>query len=189
MPCIALTGGMGNGKSAAVSAFAELGVKTLDADMLAHLALDNDATVQAQVSDLLGADVFKDGKAQRKEIAKKVFANKNLLQALENILHPVVENMWKSQVKDGELLIVEVPLLFEKNLEKKFDLCISVYCSNELRMERLKRRGMSESEIHLRDTFQIRPEKKASLADIVLFNESTTDFLKAQVRKIVSRLI
>ena len=188
MPCVALTGGMGNGKSAAISAFAELGVKTLDADALAHFALDNDIEVKEKVSALLGSDVYQNGKALRKEIAKRVFADEKLLQSLENILHPTVEKMWKSQAKDGELLIVEVPLLFEKKLEKKFDLCISIYCSNELRIERLKQRGMSDSEIRSRDTFQILPETKANLADIVLFNEASIDFLKKQVQKIVSRL-
>lgn len=84
--------------------------------------------------------------------------------------------------------MVEVPLLFEKKLEKKFDFCITVFCSEPLRKFRLSNRGMSDEQIARRDAFQMPPEQKSKLADIVLFNESDTAFLKRQAELVLSRL-
>ncbi len=189
MPCIALTGSMGNGKSAATSVFAELGVKTLDADKLSHFVLNEDSVVKNEVKKLLGNVYSPDGSADRKAIAKQVFADKNKLELLEKIIHPAIEKIWLEEAKKHSLLIVEVPLLYEKRLEHKFDLCISVYCSDELRCKRLVQRGMSIEEISARDAFQMPSKQKASLADIVLFNESSINFLKMQAVKVLSRLI
>ncbi len=185
--CIALTGGMGSGKSTAAQVFQELDVRVVDADKLAHIALDTDESVKSAVREIFG-DVYQNGKADRKTIAKMAFANSAKLEKLEQILHPVVEKMWQSEAKTNEIVVVEVPLLFEKRLENKFDLCLSVYCSEQLRQWRLKVRGMSPTEITARDSFQMPPQKKAELADIVLFNESSFEFLKEQAAKVLSRL-
>lgn len=185
--CIALTGGMGCGKSIASKAFADLGVHIEDADKLAHKALNQSPKVREEICQLFG-DVYTNGCADRKAIAKQVFADRNKLEALEKILHPAVEEMWQQQADKHDILIVEVPLLYEKRLESKFDLCICVYCSDELRRNRLSQRGMTAEEISARDAFQIQPKQKAMLADIVLFNESSTEFLKMQAARILSRL-
>ena len=151
--CIALTGGMGCGKSIASKAFADLGVHIEDADKLAHKALNQSPKVREEICQLFG-DVYTNGCADRKAIAKQVFADRNKLEALES----------------------------------KFDLCICVYCSDELRRNRLSQRGMTAEEISARDAFQMQPKQKAMLADIVLFNESSTEFLKMQAARILSRL-
>lgn len=85
--------------------------------------------------------------------------------------------------------VIEVPLLYEKNLEKNFDLCLDVFCSKSLRRARLAARGMNPAEIFARDAFQLSPEKKASLADVVLFNESSKSFLEVQAALVLSRFI
>ena len=187
--CISLTGSMGNGKSAAATAFADLGIKVLDADKLAHFVLNEDNYVKEQVFNLLGNVYLSDGRADRKSIAKEVFTDEKKLLALEKIIHPAIEKIWQDEAKKHKLLIVEVPLLYEKRLESKFDLCISVYCSDELRRKRLVQRGMTPEEISTRDAFQMSSLKKAQLADIVLFNESSIDFLRSQAARVLSRLI
>ncbi len=179
---------MGSGKSATSKAFESLGICVVDTDKLAHRALDENDDVKKAVRNIFG-DVYKNGKADRKLIAKIAFADKSKLAQLEEILHPVVEKMWREQAQTQDVLIVEVPLLFEKRLENKFDFCLTVYCSEQLRRKRLESRGMSLEEILARDAYQMPPQKKAELADIVLFNESSMEFLKMQAARILSRLV
>lgn len=185
--CVALTGGMGCGKSAAAAAFESFGIRTADADKLAHAALLSDE-VRASVSALLGGEAYDGGAPRRDVIAKKVFADSALLEKFEQIVHPQVEKMWRELAQKEDILVVEVPLLFEKKLESAFDLCVSVLCSERLRRRRLEQRGMSAEQIAARDAFQMPPMRKAILADVVLFNETSLDFLKMQVGRVVSRL-
>ena len=186
--CIALTGGMGCGKSAAAAAFASLGARVVDADKLAHKVLDESPAVREKVGAVFEGAYLPDGAADRAAIARQAFANPEKLAQLEAAIHPEVEKMWRKEAEGSGLIIVEVPLLYEKKLENKFDVCISVFCSDELRRKRLAQRGMSPAEISARDAFQMPPEDKARRADIVLFNETSIDFLKLQVAKVISRL-
>ena len=185
---IALTGAMGCGKSAAAAAFASLGVKVLDADKLAHIALEEDAAVRKTLLKIVGNSAFKNGKPDRRAIAAAVFSDTAKLAELENAVHPAVGRMWRAQSVPDAPTVVEVPLLFEKKLEGNFDLCIDVLCSERVRRARLLGRGMSLEEILERDALQMPPLKKAELADIVLFNETSTDFLKKQAALVLSRL-
>lgn len=180
---IGLTGAMGAGKSAALRAFEELGAETADADKLAHEVLENDEAAKAEIRKLLGDEVFDAaGRPIRAEIAKKVFAERELLKSLEGILHPAVRKLWKAPLKRPNAFakVVEIPLLFEKNLEKDFDFCVSVFCSEALRKKRLTARGLSPQEIEMRDALQLSALKKADMANVVLFNESDEAFLKKQ---------
>lgn len=127
----------------------------------------------------------------RAEIAKAVFSDAAKLAKIERAIHPAIEREWRAaaeKLPDGKIAVVEVPLLFEKKLEKKFDFCITVFCSEPLRKFRLSNRGMSDEQIARRDAFQMPPEQKSKLADIVLFNESDTAFLKRQAELVLSRL-
>lgn len=187
---IALTGGMGCGKSAAATIFRELAVPTLDADVLACEVLENNPQVRAQTVQIFGDCAFlPDGKPNRPYIARKAFADKAKLDALEAAVHPAVRQMWdaraaeieKLQSNDMPFLLVEIPLLFEKGLEKHFDICITVFCSEALRLERLAQRGMSPQEISARDAFQLPPIEKVRLASVAFFNESDLDFLRKQI--------
>ncbi len=198
---VAITGGMGCGKSAAVQVLKDMGVEVLDADKLCHKALEVDCNVQTAVKSLLGEDSYDKttGFPRRDVIAKKVFSNSVLLEGLEKILHPAIEKMWEEKAEEIAkkengadcgipIVAVEVPLLYEKSLEKKFDVCICVYCSNELRIKRLENRGMALEQIASRDAFQIPSEIKAAKADIVLFNETDFEFLQKQTALVLYRL-
>ncbi len=186
---IALTGAMGCGKSAALNAFKLAGVKTLDADKLAHFVLENDLDVISKVKELLGQDVYQNGIPNRKKIAEVVFSSQKKLESLERIIHPAIEKIWSVESeKENGIVVVEIPLLYEKKLEKNFDICVSVLCSETLRVKRLAERGLSPQEISKRDAFQLPPAEKAKLADIVLFNEGDLDFLNRQADSVISRL-
>lgn len=192
---IALTGAMGCGKSTAAKVFAELGAAVIDADGLAHEAIEKDPVCIAAVKRVAGeAAYLPDGRANRPKIAEAVFGDSEKLAEIEKAVHPTIEKMWRARIAELEksggakVAVVEVPLLFEKNLEKKFDFCITVFCSEKLRLERLAGRGMSPEQISERDARQMPPPQKLKLADVALFNESGLPFLKEQARLVLSRL-
>ncbi len=199
MITLAITGGMGCGKSAACQAMSRAGADSvLSADAMVREMLERDDAIKREIAGLLGEEVFSSGKPDRSKIAAKVFADGELLKKYEGIIYrnligkiispefsPVSEGAFCS----GERLVcVEVPLLFEKRLEKFFDISLAVFCSEELRFKRLAGRGMSLPDIKARDAFQLPPAKKVELADVVLFNEGGVDFLERQAAAVVHLL-
>ena len=194
---IGLTGGMGCGKSAAADAFRKLGVEVLDADKLAHIALAENMSVRDSLSKIFGEKAFPPNEnPNRAEIARIAFSDKEKLAALENALHPAINAMWLERLReikascDGNFsaLVVEMPLLFEKGLEKNFDICITVFCSETARRERLLKRGMSEHDIDARDAYQLPLSQKVRLATVALFNEGDFDFLYKQAALTLNNL-
>lgn len=154
-----------------------LWTEPLDLDEYERFIAD-DASVKAPVKNALEEDRLRAGKIL--ELARREFpacAGKifDLAQALKD--------------SDSVPVVVEAALLYEKRLEKDFDFCVDVGCSEGLRRRRLEERGMSARDISQRDAFQFSPEKKASLADAVLFNESDRLFLQVQAVLILSRFI
>ncbi len=206
---IALTGAMGCGKSAAASIFKGLGAEVVDLDKLCKELLSNDAEIRAKTSRLLGAEVFDpSGNPNACLIAQKVFSDKELLLEYEAIIHPAAlkkagidifccgsvaagcerSGANTSKTSPKRIRIFEIPLLYEKRLDKYFEICVSILCSEALRLSRLRARGMSANEISARDAFQMSAEKKAEMADVVLFNEGSVPFLKRQANLFLSRI-
>ena len=164
---IALTGSIGAGKSALGKAFEECGACVLDADKLSKRVLFEDESAVKEVYALFKEDGFTDGKPDAKKIASIVFCDARKLALLENIIHPRVEKLWKDACKSG-VCVVEVPLLFEKNLEKEFDFCITVFCSE--------------------DSFQMPQSDKVARSHAAFFNDGDASFLKAQAELFLARL-
>ena len=178
---------MGCGKSTACAVFAERGFPVFSADKFCADLLSENADVKNEVKSLIGISAFdKNGVADKAYISQKVFADAPLLAAYEAIFHKRFNAFVNSC--NAPLSLFEVPLLFEKNLERNFDLCISIFCSEPVRRKRLGLRGMSETEISRRDAFQLSCEKKALLADIVLFNDGSEAFLAEQIDVVVKKL-
>lgn len=190
---IGLTGAMGCGKSAAGKIFRELGVAVLDADKLAAEVLSENPAVRRKVAEIFGADAYlPNGSANKAYIAALAFSDKSKLAALEGAIYPELWKLWRQKTdgigaqtqKNPEspvFIVTEVPLLFEKGLEKNFDICITVFCSETTRRKRLLQRGMTPTEIGARDSFQLPPLEKVRLASVALFNESGLDFLRGQI--------
>ncbi|MBO7521237.1 MAG: dephospho-CoA kinase [Opitutales bacterium] len=185
---IALTGSIGSGKSAAGRIFASLGARVLDSDKLSKKVLFEDSDAQAQIRGLLGDSCFDGGAPVPGKIADAVFADKEKLSALERIIHPRVEKLWRKQSEGAEVCVVEIPLLFEKNLEKGFDICLAVFCSEGVRVQRLLQRGLSVREIGRRTAAQLPQSEKVARAQTAFFNEGSADFLKEQIELFLARL-
>ncbi|PHX80395.1 MAG: dephospho-CoA kinase [Opitutia bacterium] len=186
---IGLTGGIGCGKSAAAACFAEFGFNVVEADLLARQVLASPGCVR-QLRERWGdACVGRDGLPDRRWIAAKVFAYPAEMAFLEGLTHPEVARLHQQAVTDSRRHhIVEIPLLYEKNLTPGFALIACVACSEETRRGRLLKKGLAGDEITRRIDAQMPLSEKVKRADVVFWNDGELPFLREQIAAFVGRL-
>ncbi|WP_309007520.1 dephospho-CoA kinase [Pelagicoccus sp. SDUM812005] len=186
---IGLTGGIGCGKSTVSRLFRERGFSTIDADAIVHDLLAKDEETIAEVVALLGESVRSpEGGIDRAAVGQRVFGDAELLGSLEAILHPKVRSTWEKAAESGGDWLVEIPLLFEKNLQKNVDLTICVFSDPQTQVERLEQRGMNRTQALARMKRQMPVSEKAELADFVLLNDGSLEFLTEQVDLLISNI-
>ncbi len=180
---IGLTGGIGCGKSTAAACFADLGFVVIDADRLARQVLESPVCV-SQLRDRWGAACLDaQGVPDRRWIGAKVFADPIERAFLESVTHPEVARLRREATADPRLdYVVEIPLLFEKELTAGLTLVVVVACSDEVRRARLLAKGLSDEEISARIASQLSLLEKVKRADVVLWNDGEPAFLRTQVR-------
>lgn len=187
---IGLTGGMGCGKSTAARIFEKRGFKRLDSDEIVHDLLQNDeGTIQA-VSEAFGSElVSESGGVDRSRLASIVFGDEAKLKELEGILHPKVQEGWEGAVAGDPdaKWILEIPLLFEKNLENRVDFTVCVFSDLFTQVERLEQKGMDRAQALARINRQMPVSQKAEKADFVLLNEGSLEFLEDQINTLLPR--
>jgi dephospho-CoA kinase len=187
---VAITGGIGAGKSAALAAFARHGAATLSADEVVHRLLKEDTEVRAA---LVGrwdeAIVDAHGGIDRARVAEIVFADRDELAWLESVLHPRVAartQAWRDDLSRSDhppaLIAVEVPLLYETGGEQRFDVVVVVTAPAELRAERARVHA-AERERRL-----VPDDEKVRRADFAYVNTGTLDDLDAWVAGVVRQL-
>lgn len=186
---IGLTGGIGCGKSTAAVCFAELGFVVIDADRLARQVLESHVCV-SQLRERWGsACLDPQGIPDRKWIAAKVFTDAEERAFLESITHPEVARLRREATADPLVdYVVEIPLLFEKDLAAGLDKVVVVAASDDVRRVRLRVRGLSDEEISARIASQISLMEKVKRADVVFWNDGEPGFLREQVACWVGRL-
>ncbi len=188
---LGLTGNIGCGKSTAGRIFEEQGYGRIDCDEIVRELLSNDDKVKAEVLSVFSKSVFDEGgQILRKELASVVFSDAEALKELENILHPRVNRIWNEQVRKEETKpwLVEIPLLFERNLEKNVDFTVCITCDQEVQISRLTQRGMTPDEANQRISRQIPLVRKVELADYVLLNNGSLFFLKDQITQLIKSI-
>lgn len=187
MHVIALTGGIGCGKSLVAQFFAELGAFVIDADQLARLAIERGSEGFDQVMSIFGDVILRNGDIDRRVLGELVFKDIDLKKKLENIVHPFVRSKFlevASTLREGEVLVYEIPLLYETKAQEIFDIVITVESTLDLRIERLKLRGMGLAEIEARISAQATREQRMEIADFVVDNNGNEDELLRQVENI-----
>lgn len=186
---IGLTGGIGCGKSTAAACFAELGFVVVDADQLARQVLESHVCV-SHLRDRWGAACLdSQGVPDRKWIGEKVFADPAERAFLESVTHPEVARLRREATADSQHdYVVEIPLLFEKDLAAGFNAVVVIACSDDVRRVRLRARGLSDAEISARISSQLSLVEKVKRADVVIWNDGDAAFLREQVRGWVERL-
>ena len=192
MRIIALTGGIGAGKSLVAQYFSELGARVVDADQLSRVAIERGSEGFDEVLLRFGESILRDGDIDRKALAEIVFADPSARADLEAIIHPRVSELFNDVVADlapDETLIYEIPLLVESKAAANFDLVITVEADLEIRKERLRKRGMFISEIERRIAAQASREEREAQADHVITNDGDEDALLRSVENLWEDLL
>jgi dephospho-CoA kinase len=187
MKVIALTGGIGAGKSTVAQYFSELGASVVDADQLARIAIERGSEGFDEVIARFGETVLSHGDINRKALAEIVFSDPAAKSDLEAIIHPRVQKLFAQAIIDNEPaahLIYEIPLLVETDAASKFDFIVTVEADEELRIERLLTRGMFITDIKARLASQAPSQARIDIADAVIVNDGDEDHLLRQVENL-----
>jgi dephospho-CoA kinase len=186
---LGLTGAIAAGKSEALAAFGRQGAATLSSDAVVH-----DLLATERVRDLLvgrwGADVATDGEINRGRVGQIVFEQPDELAWLEATLHPLVGEeiaAWRRDLDPATAVaVIEVPLLFEADLDDVFDATVCVVAPPAVRADRAGARGTLDLES--RERRQLSQDEKKERATHVIDNGSGLDELDRQVRELVGEL-
>ncbi len=173
MKVVGLTGGIGSGKTAVAKMFIALGVPVYIADDEARRLTNSSLIIKRKLTDLLGIKVYKNGVLNRKYVADIIFKDKDLLNKVNKIIHPIVSLHFKRWMKnqEGIYCIKEAAILFENDGYKKCDLTILVIAPVKERIRRvLNRDGSTKKAIETRIKNQWNDDKKCKLADIIIEN-------------------
>ena len=188
---IGITGNIGSGKSSVAKLLIKKGAALIDADALAREATE-DKNILAQISAQLGQELIKDGQLDRQKTADLVFNDKSALEVLNGIIHPWVREKSlvkiaeiKKQKKPPEVILQDIPLLYENSLQSTVDAVIVVFAPLSERIKRVQKRSkLSEEEIKARDAAQMNLTYKMLLADYVIDNSAGEKELKNEVERV-----
>jgi dephospho-CoA kinase len=176
---VALTGGIGTGKTAVLRRLAELGVPVLDADSVAHAAIAAGTPGAVAVRRRFGDAVMApDGSVDRAKLGVVVFADARARRDLEAIVHPAVyaaiEAWMADRARDGAAVsVAEIPLLFETGHERDFDRVIVTVCDAEEQVRRVTARGAAEDDARRRIGAQWPLSEKVARAHFVIDTNGT----------------
>jgi dephospho-CoA kinase len=189
---VALTGGIGTGKSYCLSRLSALGVPVIDADELVREVQTRGTPGLAAIVDRFGTAVLTSaGDLDRASLARIVFADPTARRDLESIVHPLVyrriEDWFRSPAGEG-IAVADVPLLFESGHEDDFHRVIVAACTPAQQVERLVARGLSDQEARQRIASQLPIEEKRRLADDVIDTSGTQADTDRQVMDLWRKL-
>ena len=187
---VAITGGIGAGKSTALASFRRHGAATVSSDEIVHHLLATDPDVKEALVERLGEDILgADGVPDRERIAHRVFTDREALDFLEKLLHPLVSReymTWRDQLAalpdPPEVCVTEVPLLYEVGAETRFDKVVVVTAPTKLREAR--RGGRTDD----RESRLIPDREKAKRADFTYVNTGSPEELDAWVAEVMATL-
>lgn len=194
MSIIALTGGIGSGKSAVGRILRAFGAYVVDADALAREVVEPGTTGYRQLVKVFGSKILTAPGAEidRRALGELVFADPDLLRRLEAVVHPLVAALSAERfaaAPDGVPLVYEIPLLAETGDSHDFEAVVVVDASDQVRLRRLTERGLSVEEASRRMAAQASRDERLVLADLVIDNNGTVDQLAAAVGEIYPRLV
>lgn len=172
---IGITGGIGSGKTTVCQIFEMLNIPIYYADYQAKWLMQNDPELKNNITEIFGEKAYqRDGKLNRAFIAKLVFADKKLLKALNELVHPVVfldSERWFSK-QSSKYAIKESALFYEIGSYSKMDKMIVVTANQEERIKRVMLRdGVDKEAVKARMDKQLPEVEKIAKADFVIYND------------------
>ena len=180
---VGLSGGIACGKSSALKIFSELGCDGISTDRITSDILENNDSVKQSIGDKWGRDVFIDNQIDKPKIAEIIFNSVPERIWLEELLHPLVRQAWRSRVEmsNKTIVVVEIPLLFEKGLQNFFEITVCLISEKNIQLQRLHDRGLTNAQSNARIESQMCLSDKMHQADIVMLGDNSLSFLKQQI--------
>jgi len=206
MLIVGLTGGISSGKSTVLKIFKNFGCKTVDADEIAHQLTRPGTKVLREIVRKFGQGVLnKNGTLNRKKLAEAIFRDRQKRKSLNVIMHPKIIAEIKRKIREfqkltrrsklrasgrkRDILLVDIPLLFEAKLENLVDRIILVYVPQKIQIERLQRDdNLTFKEARARISTQIPLYKKKKYADYVINGDLDSTSLRKQVESVFKKL-
>jgi dephospho-CoA kinase len=192
MLIVALTGGIGSGKSTVGSIFAGLGAVMVDSDQIAREVVERGSEGFNLVIAQFGDGILKNGDINRSALGELVFGDPDKLRKLEAITHPLIRQAFAKIVEESpkdSIIINQIPLLFESRHEYNFDFIITVSVLDSVRRERLLARGLSQGQIQARLNAQATDIERESIAEHVIENSGDLEALTQEVERIWHLLV
>jgi dephospho-CoA kinase len=196
MLLVGLTGNIGSGKSTVAQMFSERGATVIDADILARRAVEIGTAAYGKIVARWGARVLApNGHLDRAALRRIVFSDHDQLEELNQIVHPEVERLRlrlieQARLRGDQVVICDIPLLFERHMTDRFDRIALVDASRALRLERLvKDRDLRETEAMDMIAAQMPAELKRARADFIIENDGTFAQLERRVQDVWATLM
>jgi len=190
MKIIGLTGGIGSGKSTLLAWLRSNGIPCFESDIVGKQLLNGQ--LKQDVIDCFGPELYPNDVLDTKRMAQLVFQDKEALEKLNNLVHPVVWKAFKDFVeknKNAQILVKEAAILFETGAYKSCDFVILVCAPLEKRISRvIQRDGVKRAEVLARMSKQWDDNKKSALADFVIENDSL-ELAIEQLEAILKKLL
>lgn len=187
MLTVALTGGIGSGKSLVGEYLEALGAIVVDSDQLSREVIERGSEGFDSLIAHFGDSILKDGAVDRAALARIVFSNPAERKALEAIVHPRVRARFEEIVAnagDDAVIVNQIPLLVETDGAGRFDFVVTVEANQDLRIRRAVARGLKEYEVQKRIDSQARDDQRRAIADFVITNDGTKEELLSQVERL-----
>ena len=186
---IGLTGGIGCGKSTAVNAFRALGAKIIDADLISKNLVKEGNPALTEIMNAFGDNILlADGELNRAKLKEIVFSDPDALDKLEAIIHPRVRAEISRQInasKGEPYVVVDIPLLLEKNYNELFDRIVVVDCLPEQQVSRvIQRDSLNKNSVKSIIKKQVSREMRLKSATDILDNSRNIKILENQVRQL-----
>ena len=187
MLIVALTGGIGSGKSTVGQLFEDLGATVTDSDQLARDVVERGTNGFDQIIAAFGDEVLKNGDLNRAALGELVFKDPAKRKQLEQITHPLIRKAFSKIVessKGDSIVVNQIPLLVESNHDYKFDHVITISASEDVRIERLLKRGMNLNQIKQRLQAQSTDAQREQISDSIIRNDKSQAELLPEVEKV-----
>ena len=191
MICVAITGGIGSGKSYVSAMLEERGIPVYNADTESKRLTLSNAEIRNKLIALLGEEIYANGELNKPMLASYLFASTENAVRINGIIHPVVKEdfkRWLTNHTEKEITALESAILYEAGFEDSVDTVLVVFAPRELRLERaMKRDKATREQIEARMDAQIGEEEKCRRADFVVYNDGSLP-LDEQLTSFINQL-
>jgi dephospho-CoA kinase len=190
---VGITGKMGSGKSTVAVLFEEWGARIISADRIGWRILEEPDVKRALESEFGAAIVDSEGLIDRKVLAKKAFASRDRLEALNSITHPALlsrlRHEMESATREFDMVVIDAALIAEWGIGEWFDEVIVVVCPEELKLERMTRSGMNRGDARKRLEHQMPDDERVNIASFVIDNSGSLEELSVKAREVFESIV